>query len=439
MRSVIRSLACLCVLMLLAASGTPAWAGEAPQPQDFASQLTLVTPSDSIKTEATVKTFVDGDTVHFHVPADVVGDGVLKARFLAVNTPESTGRIEEYGKKASAFTREKLENAVSILLESDDGNWNLDTTGDRYLVWVWYQPAEGAAYRNLNVELLQNGLAKANATANNRYGDVASNALDAARSAKLNVFSGQKDPDFYYGDAIELTLRELRCNPEAYAGKKVAFNGVVTLNSGNSVYLEAADEETGLTFGISAYYGFSLSGTGLSILTPGNEVRIVGSMQYYEAGGTWQISDLTYRMMKPTDPGNIQKLSEGHEPAWTPTSPMVFAKGVVIVGTEDGASQTFPYAQLALGTSVRMEGLTVTDAFTTTDEDSSSKGAITLTCQAEGETVTVRTVPMKNADGSLVTQDLFLGRTIDIRGVVDLFDGVYQVKVFGLDAITLHD
>ncbi len=430
-------LSILCALMMLLASSA-AGAETAEQAPDYAAQLTLNMASNTMKTSATVKTFVDGDTVHFHVPATVCESGVLKARFLAINTPESTGKIEEYGKAASRFTREKLENAVSIIIESDDHQWNFDSTGDRHLVWVWYQPAEGAEYRNLNLEILQNGLCKANSTANNRYGTICSNALDAARQAKLNVYSGQKDPDYYYGDAVELTIKELRTNPEAYNGIKVAFNGVVTLNSGNGVYVEALDEETGLMFGMSVYYGFSLSGKGLTILSPGNEVRIVGTMQYYEAGGTWQVSDLTYRMMKPKDPGNIQLLSESHAPAYTLTDAETFGSTVAI-SAEDGVEAYFPYAQLALATTVEMHGLTVVSAYTTDNEDSSSNGTITLECTADGKTVHVRTVPLSDGNGGLVKQDAFLGKTIDVKGVVDYFDGIYQVKVFSMDAITIHD
>ena len=108
---------------------------------DYAAQLKLNMNSSTLKQEVTVKTYVDGDTVHFHVPETVMPGGVLKARFLAVNTPESTGKIEEYGKAASNFTKEKLQNAVSIILESDNDSWNADSTGGRYLVWVWYKTA----------------------------------------------------------------------------------------------------------------------------------------------------------------------------------------------------------------------------------------------------------------------------------------------------------
>ena len=132
--------------------------------------------------EVTVKTYIDGDTTHFYVPTSVSENGLLKARYLAVNTPESTGKIEEYGKKASNFTKEKLSQATSIIIESDNSTWNPDSTGDRYLVWVWYKTADMEEYRNLNVEILQNGLAIANNSSNNQYGRFCSSAIDQAKA-----------------------------------------------------------------------------------------------------------------------------------------------------------------------------------------------------------------------------------------------------------------
>ncbi len=423
--------------MLLCAL-VPAFAqAEQAEFTDFVSQLDFNRASETVKTEVTVKTYVDGDTVHFHVDEQVVESGVLKGRFLAINTPESTGKIEEYGKKAAAFTREKLSQAESIWIESDNGQWNLDSTGARHLVWVWYRLPGETAYRNLNLEILQNGLAIANSTAQNRYGTICMNALNQARAQKLNVYSGQKDPDFYYGDAVELTLKELRTNLEAYNGIKVAFNGVITMNNAQSVYVESYDEETGLYYGMSVYYGHGLSGAGLNILSVGNEARIVGTVQYYEAGDTWQVSGLTYRMMKPKDPGNIQKLSDGHSPAWVLTTPDTFVSQVTIDGEE--GQQVFDYAALSMGTSIEMKGLTVREVYTTTDEESSSKGALTLTCESNGVTINVRTIPLYDADGKLVTEDAFLGKTVDVKGVVDYFEGQYQIKVFILDNVTIYD
>ena len=144
---------------------------------DYAAAVKLNMASATIKQEVTVKTFIDGDTVHFHVPSSVSDDGVLKARFLAINTPESTGKIEEYGKKAAQFTKEKLSNAASIIIESESSQWDPDSTGDRYLVWVWYKTAQDEEYRNLNIEILQNGLSIANSSANNQYGSACMAAI----------------------------------------------------------------------------------------------------------------------------------------------------------------------------------------------------------------------------------------------------------------------
>jgi len=429
---IIRQIACLLLCLMLVG---PAVAETPAESVDFAGQLRLNMASESIKTEATVKTFVDGDTTHFHVPADVAESGVLRARYLAVNTPEITGKVEEYGKKAAAFTKERLMNAESIILESDDGKWNLDSTGSRHLVWVWYKAAGESDYRCLNLELLQNGLAIANSTANNRYGSTCMAALNQAKAEKLYLYSGQKDPDFYYGEAIEMTLRELRTNVEDYNGMKVAFNGVVTMNRDQSVYVETLDPETGLYYGMSVYYGYGMSGAGLDILAVGNEVRIVGTLQYYEAGGTWQVSGLTYRMMKPNDPGNIQKISDGHSAAYAPVDARTF-NGQVTVETADG-SKAFPWAQLAVGTSVSMTGLTVTEAVTTLVEDSTSYGAITMTCTNGSETITIRTEPFYE-NGALIPQERYVGKTIAVKGVVDFYDGAYQIRVLTPDFLTIE-
>jgi endonuclease YncB( thermonuclease family) len=442
----------LCLLMALClTAGVMAGCGELPattepttptsaapaEPVDYAASVKLNMNSATVKQEVTVKQFIDGDTTHFNVPSSLMPGGVLKGRYLAINTPESTGKIEEYGKKASSFTKEKLSSATSIILESETATWDADSTGDRYLVWVWYRTDENSEYRNLNIEILQNGLAIASSSSNNQYGTVCMAAIDQAKAQKLNVFSGQPDPDFYYGDAIELTLKELRTNVEDYNGMKVAFNGVVTVNDSQSVYVEAYDAETNMYYGMSVYYGYNLNGKGLEILTVGNEVRIVGSVQYYEAGGTYQVSDLNYRMMKPDDPSNIQMISEGNKPAFFETTADRFLNGTVITVDDEGNETTNKYAAMAMSTSIEMKGLTVVDSYTTKTE-SASKGAFTLNCVVDGKYVDVRTTVLLDKDGNLVTADIYEGKTIDVKGIVDYYNGTYQIKVFSADNITIH-
>lgn len=406
---------------------------------DYAGSITLDMSSETVKQEVTVKTFVDGDTTHFHVPESVSPDGVLKARYLGINTPESTGMVQEYGKAASNFTREKLENAAAILVESDTAEWNVDSTGGRLLVWVWYKPTEDAPYRNLNIELLQNGLANANSSAQNRYGETCVAAIEQARALKLNLYSGQPDPDFFYGDAIELTLKELRCDMEEYVGKKVAFTGVISTNTGASgVYVESYDAETGLYFGIPIFYGYGLSGPGLRILRVGNESRIVGTVQYYEAGDAYQVAGLTYKMMQKNDPDNIQLVSEGHAAAYTPTDPETFAHGKVTIEDEAGQSREFDYAMLALGTSVSMEGLTVQDVTVSRDDAGEPTGEMTLRCTAGETDIQVRLAALQKEDGAFFTAEDFLGKTVDVKGIVDSFGGNYQIKVFLADGIAVR-
>lgn len=396
---------------------------------DYAASVRPDRTGAAARQEVTVKAFVDGDTTHFLVPESVAAGGVLKARYLAVNTPESTGRIEEYGKKAAAFVRERLSAASSILIESDTETWNLDSTGERYLVWVWYKPEAAAPYRNLNIELLQNGLAVAYSAGSTRYGAACTAALSQAKNQKLNLFSGQKDPDFYYGDAVELTLRELRCHPRQYEGMKVAFHGTVILNSANSVYLEAYDEETGLYFGMPAYYGFSLSGAGLDILSVGNEVRIVGSFQYYEGGGIWQATDLKYRMMKPDDPGNIQKLGEGRVPAYTLIRAAQLQERRTVPGAEGQPAEEYSFAALALSTSVSLEDLRVQSA------EETDRG-VSLLCVQEGAPIRVY-LALTAAEGARPAAE-YVNQLIDVKGLLEQNGEEYQIRVFSPEGVQIQ-
>ena len=404
--------------------------------RDFASEVKLNMHSETVKQAVTVHGFVDGDTTHFNVPTTIVDSGVLKARYLAINTPESTGKIEEWGKKASNYTRERLSKATSIIIESDNSQWNLDSTGGRYLVWVWYRTSENEDYRNLNIELLQNGLGIASSTANNRYGNVAMAALNYAKEQKLNVYSGQKDPDFYYGDAVELTLKELRCNVEKYNGIKVAFEGVITMNDDGSIYIEDYDSESGLYYGIGVFYGYNLPGKALEILSVGNRSRIVGTVQYYENGGVFQVAGLTYKQMKPKDPGNVQKISSGHSAAYKLTDARTFHDGKVSVVDDEGKKE-FDYAYLALSTTVEMHDLKVREIHTEDNPASSSFGAMTMLCDVDGVEIQVRTAVLVDSNRNLITADAYLGKVIDVRGVVSIHDGVYQIRVLSAKDITI--
>ena len=406
----------LLLLLLLGLLYLPALADET----DYAVRHQPGEKTGTRLMEATVRTFVDGDTTHFSVPEDQFPGGVLKGRYLAVNTPECTGKVEPFGQAASDFTREKLSSAVSILLESDTAEWELDSTGQRTLIWVWYKPAEGEQYRNLNIELLQNGLAVGSSVARNRYGQTCAKALEQAKEAKRNLYSDQPDPNFYYGDAIELTIRELREHPEEYAGKKVAFTGNIILNDGGSVYAEALDPETGRYYGMAVYYGYDLSGGGLNALHVGNETRIVGTFQYYEAGGIWQVSDVKYRMMKPDDPDNLRKLGEGKKPAYQRLT----------------AAELKQEGPLLTAASAALQGLTVESAETVTKED--GKISLRLECRQEEETVWIQTLPLMGSMEALLPAEQYLHHQIDVQGMVKCGEEGVSLLVFQPEGILLH-
>ncbi len=409
---------------------------------DYVAETKLNMDSDTKKQEVTVKSYIDGDTTHFFVPNDISADGALKARYMGINTPESTGKIEEWGKKASNFTKEKLSSAKSIIVESDNNQWNVDSTGDRHLVWVWYKLSDDAQYRCLNLELVQNGLSISCGTTADRYGDAMSNAFQQAKTQKLNVFSGEKDPDFYYGDAYEVDLKHLRANTDIYNGADVAFEGVITYNNNNSVYVEEYDAETDMYYGMSVYYGYQ-TGEILNILKVGNRVRVVGSLQYYETGGTWQVSDVSFREFKPEDPGNTIKISEGNAPAYREIDINTFygkkidLETMTSLDSEETQTKSFEYANLAMSTSVSMKNLKVVDVYTT-NNGGNSDGAMTLTCKVGDKLVDVRTIVLQDESGNVITESAYRNKTIDVKGVVDYFNGAYQIKVFKADDITVH-
>lgn len=104
------------------------------------------------------------------------------------------------------------------------------------------------------------------------------------------------------------------------------------------------------------------------------------------------------------------------------------------------------YPELLMGTSVSLEGLKVVSIYTTTNQTSSQKGAMTFTCTtANGLEITVRTAVLKK-DGEIVTASTYRNKTINIKGIVDYYSSdsdysqganPYQIKVFTVDDIVI--
>ncbi len=107
--------------------------------------------------KATVVRVVDGDTVIANV------DGKDKRiRFIGVNTPESTTRIEEYGKEASNYTKGILTENLTIYLEKDISETD---KYDRLLRYIWLEVPENISESEIrnklfNANLILNGYAE---------------------------------------------------------------------------------------------------------------------------------------------------------------------------------------------------------------------------------------------------------------------------------------
>ncbi len=428
-----------------------------PEFVDYVSGVKLDMNSSRLRTEATVKYemragvkvytgCVDGDTTHFNVPESVVPGGILKARYIAINTPESTGQIEPWGKFASNFTKERLINATSIILESDNDKWNIDSTGERRLVWVWYKTAEMDDYRNLNLEILQEGLAWASGYNDYVYADACRNILSQAMAHKLYVHDKTaKDPNFYYGAAQPMTLKELKTNIEAYKDTSVSFEGVVVKNTGSTAYVEEYDEETGEYFGIQVFYGYTLNSDGKAILNVGNRVIIAGSVQYYEAGDTYQISDIYYYPFKPNHEDNIRFVSSGHEASYDEATVSEITKGKLDVTVtsvdEDGVESTevkqFDYGFITMHSSKVLKNLTIKSIYTT-NNGGDSDGAHSITCvDDEGNEIVLRTNVLYDSNNVKIPASYFpIGAEIELaKGIVGAFDGKYQLMIFHQDDI----
>ena len=180
--------------------------------------------------------------------------------------------------------------------------------------------------------MVQEGLGKSSKSSDTVYAEVCDKIIAQSLAHKLYAFGTDKDPDFYYGSAIPLTLKELKTNIATYKGKIVSFEGVVATAQGQTAYIEEYDEENDIYYGIQVYYGYNLDSEGVAMLTKaGNRVRIVGSVQYYETGGTYQISDIKYNAFKPDADTNIKLLSTGGTPSYEEVDAKTLVDGKISV------------------------------------------------------------------------------------------------------------
>lgn len=137
--------------------------------------------SNTNKIEVKLVSPVDGDTAKFTANGETA-----TVRFLGINTKETVHPEigeEAWGKEASNYTKEKLENATKVELEFDSSAEEKDKYG-RYLAWIWI---DDVLLQNL---LVEEGLAETYMLQNNyKYAGVLQESEEIAKNNKLGIWS----------------------------------------------------------------------------------------------------------------------------------------------------------------------------------------------------------------------------------------------------------
>ena len=137
----------------------------------------------SNKIEVELVGTVDGDTAKFKMNGEQI-----TVRFLGINTKETVDPEigeEAWGKEASDFTKEKLENATKIELEFDSSTDEKDKY-NRYLAWIWVDD------KLLQNSLVESGLAENYMLKNNyKYAGILQESEENAKNNKLGIWSDE--------------------------------------------------------------------------------------------------------------------------------------------------------------------------------------------------------------------------------------------------------
>ncbi|MCQ2815424.1 MAG: hypothetical protein MJ227_04055 [Bacilli bacterium] len=281
--------------------------------------------------------FVDGDTTHFN--SRNYGYSV-KARYLGINTPESTSVIEEWGKAASNYNKSIYAKAKHIIVHGqiDDIKGYDENTGKPYysfktsvdgnkrtLCYIWY--SEDASefpdintFKCVNLEMLYEGytLAKDNVeTMGEYFFDAFQKAYKSAQVNKRKMFSGQLDPDYYFDNNLEpVTISIADIYHTSSKGKTDSrycdnytfykVEGYVSRKIGDAFYIQ---NQPSYNPGDEAFGLYVFTYTHISKLDVGNHVEVIGVLSEY--GGTYQLQGISYSESAPNPYTDTKILENG--------------------------------------------------------------------------------------------------------------------------------
>ncbi len=351
---------------------------------------------------------VDGDTAWFKSAGTEI-----KIRFSCVDTPESTGAIEPWGKAASTFTSNILKKAHTLVLQAQDGKAaTLDSTGTRYLAFVWYQLQEADDFRNLNLELVEEGYSKSKVDSTALYQDDFNSAATAAMKRKAYVWSSEQDPNYDYGTGQLMTIKEVCEQAADYYGRRVNFEAFVSRIDNNYAYVQ--NDVDGETYGMLVYLGYDQNL--LAAFKKGNKLRVHGFVQEYN--GLYQISGCIY-----------DRFEKGSTDSKWDQYVRVLATGQQVEAKEITATE-LNNKTVKMRTFVTLKDLTVTDIYSGSEivGDSISK-QMTVTCTVNGQKVQLRTSALYD-NARPITENDFRNKLISsVSGIVTEYQNVYQLQI----------
>lgn len=318
--------------------------------------------------QVTLKTPIDGDTAHFNPLVTTTSSYTLKARFYGIDTPESTGSVQPYGRGASDFTKEHLQLANTkgtIVVSSPQDVYGVpspDSTGSRYVSLVWINTEKKNAPIDelylLNLMIVQEGWSWVkNLSEYPKFSETFYAAQEQAELYKLNLFSGLPDPRYNYGEYEEASLLDIKREVEkqiadpnyrnAFDGEKVRIMGTVTGYANNVLYVQNFyTKEQGARYDEGEYAGINIytSASGLNnqnFTTPGAYVQICGTCSDSETFG-FQISGCSFPRI-PYDDDDCKVLIKAAD-------------------NDEYPLKTFTYTPLELSNYIKNESAKRTDA-----------------------------------------------------------------------------
>ena len=343
---------------------------------------------------------IDGDTTNFSLP----GGQRITVRYLGIDTPESTSVIQPWGRAASAFVKEKLEEAVAndVTIRIEAESKGTDSTGNRYLGWVWL------GERLLNLEVLENAYSRFAMNLETHYYQTFVDAQTKTLRTETRVYGTALDPQFNYSqDIANVTLKELNSNFTAYFdGSRIQTEGIITRKISGNIFIQDReyDEVNDVDKQYGSYIYVGPGGMDLSGFPLGVRVRLIGQVNQFN--NSFQISIGAFR-------NELVVIDE------TPIEPVV----TNITGNDGLADYEYMF--------VRIENLYITTKYYEVTKEDYTVYADT------SQDVSIALRISGDIGFDAYAGIIEVGNTITVRGVVVRFHDGHQLLITSLT--TLND